>query len=37
MDYQTSKVTYNPQNFRLNKKKVARPPIVTYVLLQRQS
>ena len=33
MDYQTSKVTYNPQNFRLNKKKVARPPIITYVLL----
>lgn len=33
MDYQTSNVTYNPQNFRLNKKKVARPPIVTYALL----
>ncbi len=33
MDYQTSNVTYNPQNFRVNKKKVARPPIVTYVLL----
>ncbi len=33
MDYQTSNVTYNPQNFRLNKKKVARPPIITYILL----
>lgn len=33
MDYQNSETTYNPQNFVLNKKKVKRKPIGTYVML----
>lgn len=33
MEYQTGDVIYNSQNFVPNKKKVARPPIGTYIIL----